>query len=103
MDMSTQFIMPLQRIETLQEQNQNLLGTTETSNSFTNIFENAVQSVKTTQAELDIQQYLLATGEIDDPHNVTIAAANAQLSVDLLVQIRNSALEAYNELMRTSL
>ncbi len=100
MEMNTQFIMPLQRIETLSEQN---ITAVTKDNSFTNIFENAVNDVKATQMELDTQQYLLAIGEIDDPHNVTIAAANAQLSVDLLVQLRNGAIEAYNELIKTNL
>ncbi len=103
MEMITQFITPIQNLATLQEQQSSVANTTGTGNSFTNIFENAIEGVKETQAELDMQQYLLATGEVDDPHTVTIAAANAQLSVDLLVQIRNSAMEAYNELMRTSL
>ncbi len=101
MDMSTQFIVPIQNITTLQEQN--AVSSKSSDNTFTNIFESAISGVKETQAELDVQQYLLATGEIDDPHNVTIAAANAQLSVDLLVQIRNSAIEAYNELIKTNL
>ncbi len=103
MDLSTQFILPLQRLETLQDKQQISGDTTSVNNSFTNIFENAIENVKTTQNELDLQQYLLATGEVDDPHNVTIAAANAQLSVDLLVQIRNHAVEAYNELVKTSI
>ncbi|HCR83117.1 MAG TPA: flagellar hook-basal body complex protein FliE, partial [Lachnospiraceae bacterium] len=32
-----------------------------------------------------------------------IAASEAQLSVDMLVQLRNKAIESYNELMRISL
>ena len=59
--------------------------------------------MKDTQKNLEDKQYLLATGQIDDAHTVPIAAAEAQLSVDLLVQLRNKAVEAYNELMRISL
>ena len=70
---------------------------------FRSIFENAVNDVKTTQADLEDKQSLLATGQIDDAHTVPIAAAQAQLSIDLLVQLRNKALDAYNELMRISL
>ena len=70
---------------------------------FRSIFENAVNDAKTTQADLEDKQYLLATGQIDDAHTVPIAAAQAQLSIDLLVQLRNKALDAYNELMRISL
>ena len=70
---------------------------------FNDVFSDAIQNVKDTQKNLEDKQYLLATGQIDDAHTVPIAAAEAQLSVDLLVQLRNKAVEAYNELMRISL
>ena len=70
---------------------------------FKDVFSDAIQNVKDTQKNLEDKQYLLATGQIDDAHTVPIAAADAQLSVDLLVQLRNKAVEAYNELMRISL
>lgn len=70
---------------------------------FKDIFTNAIENVKETDADLTEQQYLLAIGEIDDPHTVTIAATKAQISVDLLVQLRNRAMESYNEIMRINL
>lgn len=71
--------------------------------AFKGIFEQAIQNVKTTDADLVNKQYLLATGQIEDAHSVPIAAAQAQLSVDMLVSLRNKALEAYNELIRINL
>ena len=76
---------------------------TEGVSAFQSIFQNAIQDVKDTSSEYEYQQYLLATGQTDDVHNIPIAAAKAQLSVDLLVQLRTKALESYNELIRTSL
>lgn len=70
---------------------------------FQDIFQSAVQDVVSSEQELEQSQYLLATGQIDDAHTVPIAAAKAQLSVDLMVQLRNKAIESYNELMRISL
>ena len=70
---------------------------------FKGIFEEAVQNVKSTEQELTNQQYLLATGQIEDAHTVMIAASQAQVAVDMLVQLRNKALDSYNELMRISL
>ena len=67
---------------------------------FRSIFESALQDVRDTESNLQTQQYLLATGQIDDPHSVQIAASEAQLSVNMLVQLRNKALESYNEVMR---
>lgn len=68
--------------------------------AFKGIFEEAIENVKTTDQNLAKNQYLLATGQLEDPHTVGIAASQAQLSVDLLVALRTKALEAYNEIMR---
>ena len=70
--------------------------------SFKGVFENAINDVKTTDDTLAKAQYLLATGQTEDPHSVTIAASEAQLAVDMLVALRSKALEAYNEIMRIS-
>ncbi len=101
--MQTEFITQIQKITPLQDKQ--LLQPTNSSDNdmFANILQTAIDDVKTSQANLDQQQYLLATSQIDDPHSVTIAAAQAQLTVDLLVQLRNGAVEAYNELMRINL
>jgi flagellar hook-basal body complex protein FliE len=48
-------------------------------------------------------EYLMATGQLDNPALLTIASTKAQLSVDLMVQLRNKSMEAYNELMRVNL
>lgn len=68
--------------------------------AFQDIFREAVQNVKTTENDLASKEYLLSTGQIDDPHTVTAAAAKAQLSVELLTSLRTKALEAYNEMIR---
>lgn len=70
---------------------------------FKDIFSDAIKNVTDAERNLEDKQYLLATGQIDDAHTVPIAAAEAQLSIDLLVSLRNKAVEAYNELMRISL
>lgn len=69
---------------------------------FGDVFTAAIDAVKETDAEKNQTQYLLATGQLDNPAALTIASTKAQLSVDLLVQLRNKALDAYNELMRLS-
>lgn len=70
---------------------------------FADIFETAIRNVRETDAEKNRAEYLLATGQLDNPAELTIAGTKAQLSVDLLVQLRNKALDAYTELTRISL
>lgn len=70
---------------------------------FADVFQKAIDDVITTEDEYQKAKYMLATGQTDDAHTEPIAAAKAQLSVELLVQLRNKALEAYNEIMRINL
>ena len=70
---------------------------------FGDIFQSAIQQVKDTDAEKTEAQYLMSTGQLDNPATLTIASTKAQLSVELLVNLRNKALDAYSELMRISM
>ncbi len=102
--METNFITPIQLWGSIEGINTgSAAGTAASDGMFRGIFESAVQDVRDTESNLQTQQYLLATGQIDDPHSVQIAASEAQLSTSMLVQLRNKALDSYNELMRISL
>ena len=43
---------------------------------------------------------LLAAGKVNDVAEVVIAGQKAQIALNLTVQIRNKAIDAYQELMR---
>ena len=66
--------------------------------TFGSIFSEMIQDVKDTDAEFTKAQYLLATGQLDNPAQVVLAGDKASLAVELLVQLRNRALDAYNEI-----
>ena len=70
---------------------------------FANIFRQAIQNVRDTNAEQVNLEYQLATGQIDNPALLTTAISKATTAAELLMQMRNQALDAYNELMRISL
>lgn len=67
---------------------------------FQSVFQDVVSQVYSTQAEVEETQYLLATGQLDDAHTLPIAESKAALSLDLLISLRNKAMESYSELMR---
>lgn len=69
---------------------------------FQGIFREAIDNVRISDDVKNKEQYLLATGQAEDPHSYPIAAAKAQLSVDMLVALRSKALESYTEIMRIS-
>lgn len=70
---------------------------------FTQIFQGLVENVKETDAVRNEAYYALATGNLDNPAEASIAAAQALTATQLLVQMRDRALDAYSELMRISL
>ena len=70
---------------------------------FKDVFQSAINNVKSSQLDVEKKQYLLATGQLSDAHSLPIAEAKAQISLDLLVTLRNKALESYNDLMKISL
>ena len=70
--------------------------------AFGQIFSSLIQNVKDTDAEFTQAQYLLATGQLDNPAQISLAAYKNEIAVDLLVQLRNRALDAYNELKNMS-
>jgi len=45
----------------------------------------------------------IATGEVKDLHQAAIAIGKAELSMQLMLEIRNKALNAYKEIGRTQL
>ncbi|MCI8513181.1 MAG: flagellar hook-basal body complex protein FliE [Lachnospiraceae bacterium] len=70
---------------------------------FSDIFQNVVGQVYDMQQDVENKQYLLATGQLDDVHTLPIAEMKANLSVDILIGLRNKALEAYNDLMKINM
>ncbi|MFT4106032.1 MAG: flagellar hook-basal body complex protein FliE [Lacrimispora sp.] len=100
--MSQMFITPIVPMEPLGSigNEKKVTAGRDGSPDFRDIFKEAIQSVKSTDENLMVQEYLLSTGQIDDPHTVPAAAAQAQLSVEFLASLRTKALEAYNEIIR---
>lgn len=70
---------------------------------FSDIFKQAIENVKQSDADLARKEYLLSVGKVNDAHTVPAAAAKAQLSVDFLTALRNKTLEAYNEVIRLNI
>ena len=69
---------------------------------FAQILSGVVGQVKESQADVENKQFLLATGQLEDAHSLPIAETKAAISLELLVSLRNKALESYNEIMKMS-
>ncbi|MBI5058301.1 flagellar hook-basal body complex protein FliE [candidate division KSB1 bacterium] len=60
-----------------------------------------IGDVNEMQVSADVKTQQFATGEIKDIHEVMAASEEASISMMLLLEIRNKALDGYKELMRT--
>lgn len=100
------FIEPIQTVKGINQiaelsKNEN---TVEKGNGlFKSIFDNALNDYINAEKQVDEDIYKLSTGESDDVHNLMINAQKAELSLDLMIQLRNKTLDAYNEIMRMNL
>ena len=84
--------------------NLNSQKSTEEKKENTYLFENylrdSLQKTNDLQLEAERQSNLLATGQVENIHDVTIASAKAKISLDLTMAVRNKVVEAYKEIMR---
>lgn len=94
-------IIPIQPIESLEALRQpTQVKATGVELPFQSLFQDAINQVKETDQVAKDEVYKLATGQTDNVHDVMIASQKATMSVQVLVQLRNKALDAYNEVMR---
>lgn len=68
--------------------------------SFEEYLKNSLKDVNELQIEADRQTTLLATGQAENVHDVTIAATKAKISLDLTMAVRSKVIDAYKEIMR---
>ncbi|MEY8303200.1 flagellar hook-basal body complex protein FliE [Anaerosalibacter bizertensis] len=71
--------------------------------SFGTYLKEAINDVNKLQIESENYKKLLATGDIDNLHDVMIAAEKANISLQLTMSIRNKVVDAYREIMRMQL
>ncbi|GAX91445.1 flagellar hook-basal body complex protein FliE [Effusibacillus lacus] len=68
--------------------------------SFSAALANALDQVGNMEIQSSAMTQRLAAGQGTDLHSVLIAGEKASLALQLTVQVRNKAVEAYQEIMR---
>lgn len=72
----------------------------EESHSFKNVLNRYLDDVNVLQHDADAQIQRLIAGETEDLHQVTLAMDEAEASFELMMEIRNKLMDAYQDLMR---
>ncbi|MEU8815814.1 flagellar hook-basal body complex protein FliE [Actinoplanes sp. NPDC048796] len=68
--------------------------------SFASMLSRGLESVQASQNNAEDLATKVATGELQDPAQYTMAANEAQLGLQLTLAVRNKAVEAFQEIMR---
>ena len=71
------------------------------SANFGEMLKDAISTANTLQKQSDTEIQKLMTGESQDLHTTLIAVQRADLSFQMMMQVRNKLVQAYQELMRT--
>ena len=75
-------------------------GAPSPSGDFASQLSASLQHLQDMQTNTDNLAVQAATGQLADVHDYIIAATEANLTTQLAVQVRNKALDAFNEIMR---
>ncbi len=70
------------------------------STSFADVLKESISKVSELEKEADTEVQKLAKMESQDIHNTMIAIEKADLSFQMMMQIRNKIINAYEEIMR---
>ncbi|MFK9090580.1 flagellar hook-basal body complex protein FliE [Bacillus salipaludis] len=73
---------------------------TKPNTEFAGVLQNYLENVDNTVKQAADLSTKVATGEVDNIHDVMIASQKAQLALELTVTVRDKAVEAYQEMMR---
>lgn len=78
-------------------------ATARASQDFDSLLGDFIHEVNDLQQHAGAAVQRLASGETTEIHDVMIAVEKAGVSFELMMEIRNKMLEAYQELMRTQM
>ncbi|RSL33164.1 flagellar hook-basal body complex protein FliE [Salibacterium salarium] len=72
----------------------------EVQESFKQALNEAITNVNDRQVESNEMTSKLASGEVENLHEVMVAAEKASVTLQTTVEVRNKALESYKQVMR---
>ena len=70
------------------------------ADGFAAVLASSIDQLQSTQKAADSLAAQAATGDLKDVHDYMIASTEAALATEMVVTIKNKAVEAFNEIMR---
>lgn len=95
------FMSPAQSVNELNTVS-NQVTSADAQQQFADALKNAIASVNEQQKTSDVMTQKLINGGDVDLHEVMVASQKASITLNTTIEIRNKAIEAYQEIMRMS-
>jgi flagellar hook-basal body complex protein FliE len=73
---------------------------TSNGDGFASVLTSSIEQLQSTQNTADSLAAQAATGDLKDVHDYMIARNEASLATEMVVTLKNKAVEAFNEIMR---
>ncbi len=70
---------------------------------FFSILQSTINNVNNQQKKADTALGQIATGQVKDLHQAAIAIDKAEISMKVMLEVRNKAINAYKELLKTQI
>ena len=70
---------------------------------FLSILKQTIGDVNEKQKSADLSLGHIATGQVKDLHQAAIAIDKAEISMKVMLEVRNKALNAYKEILKTQM
>lgn len=100
---ATNFIKPIERLETFDKTEKAQSNKNIDTQSFAQTLQDKIQEVRDLEDESNQLSYDLAMGKTDDLTSVMVQATKAQTAVELTVQVTTRAVNAYKEIMQMNI
>jgi flagellar hook-basal body complex protein FliE len=71
--------------------------------SFADVLKKTIEETNTLQLQGDKASVDIATGQVKDLHQAAIAIDKAETSMKFMLEVRNKAISAYKEILRTQM
>lgn len=74
----------------------------DSTSMFSSLYDNLISNVNSTDSAFEGDIVKAAEGELDNPHQLVIDSTKANIALQLVSNVRTTAIEAYNDVAKMS-
>ncbi len=68
--------------------------------NFDDFLKDSINKLNSLEKESNNMDFMLASGEVENIHDVMIASQKSEIALQFTIEIRNKVMDAYKEIMR---